>query len=299
MYDMEMIGLTIHSYKYREIIYMMDYNTTWNMSGDRNITNCSSTAVVGPTFSAVGLTLGIFGNVLALLVIVKTANLHKWKVFYKMITTLAVIDLTGILTTSPIVLSVYINNLEWVGGQPVCDFISFMLIFCGLTTCLIISVMSIDRYIAISHPFKYRILPKEKMVKFVIAGLLLFSAFVSFLPLFGLGHNVIHYPGTWCFPDFRDSSIGHAIFSCFYSCFVLLLVSMTAVLNIIAIIKLDKGRKSEVRKDSSTSNSSTRKHVDIYIMILLIAIFVVFAVFWSPFMVSFLIFKNFLIIIDY
>jgi hypothetical protein len=108
----------------------------------------------------VGLALGIFGNVLALFVIVKTANLHKWKVFYKMITTLAVIGLTGILTTSPIVLSVYINKLQWVGGQPMCDFISFMLIFSGLTTCLIISVMAIDRYIAISHPIKYRILPK-------------------------------------------------------------------------------------------------------------------------------------------
>ena len=282
-----MIRLTIHSYKYREIIYKMAYNTTWNMSGNRNVTNCLSTSVVGPTFSTVGLALGIFGNVLALFVIVKTAKQHKWKVFYKMITTLAVIDLTGILTTSPIVLSVYINKLQWVGGQPVCDFISFMLIFSGLTTCLIISVMAIDRYIAILHPFKYRILPKEKMVKFVIAGLLLFSAFVSFLPLFGLGHNVIHYPGTWCFPDFRDSSIGHAIFSCFYSCFILFLVSMTAVLNIIAIVILEKGRKSEVRKYSNTSNSSTRKHVDIYIMILLIAIFVVFAVFWSPFMVSF------------
>jgi prostaglandin E receptor 4 len=267
---------------------MMAYNTTWNMTGKRNVTNCSSTSVVGPTFSAVGLALGIFGNVLALFVIVKTSKLHKWKVFYKMITTLAVIDLTGILTTSPIVLSVYINKLQWVGGQPMCDFISFMLIFSGLTTCLIISVMAIDRYIAISHPIKYRILPKEKMVKFVIAGLLLFSAFVSFLPLFGLGHNVIHHPGTWCFPNFRDSSIGHAIFSCFYSCFILFLVLMTAMLNIIAIVILEKGRKSEVRRDSNTSNSSTRRHVDIYIMVLLIAICVVFAVCWSPFMVSFI-----------
>ena len=55
----------------------MAYNTTWNMTGKRNVTNCSSTSVVGPTFSAVGLALGIFGNVLALFVIVKTANLHK------------------------------------------------------------------------------------------------------------------------------------------------------------------------------------------------------------------------------
>jgi hypothetical protein len=47
---------------------------------------------------------------------------------------------------------------------------------------------------------------------------------------------------------------------------------MTAVLNIIAIVILEKGRKSEVRRDSNTSNSSTRRHVDIYIMVLLIAI---------------------------
>jgi H+/Cl- antiporter ClcA len=77
-----------------------------------------------PIFAIIGFTLGVFGNVLALLVLVKSAKRHKWKVFYKMITTLAIVDLIGILTTSPIVIAVYSNHLQWVGGQGLCNYFS-------------------------------------------------------------------------------------------------------------------------------------------------------------------------------
>lgn len=261
---------------------MSNFNYSFNTTESRNTTDDKT---IEPIFPIVGFTLGIFGNVLALIVLVKSAKRHKWKVFYKMITTLAVIDLIGILTTSPIVLAVYSNHLQWVGGQGLCNYFSVMLIFSGLSTCLLIGAMALDRYMAIVFPFKYRTIPKDKLSKFVISGILLSSAFVSFLPVFGLGHNIVHYPGSWCFPDFHSNSVEDAIFAYFYSCLIIILILMTACLNIWAIARLIVGKRSDVRRGSNTNKSKTKKHVDVYIMVLLIVIFVVFAVCWTPFMV--------------
>lgn len=253
-----------------------------------NITNSSEQQdkQLEPVFTIVGFSLGVFGNLLALIVLFHSAKIHKWKVFYKMITILSFVDLMGISTLSPMVLAVYGNNLQWVGGQSLCHFFSFIVIFSGLCTCLIISVMAVDRFIAIVHPFKYRTLHKDKIANIGIPSIILFSAFVSVLPIVGLGEVVVHFPGSWCFPNFYDRTLKTSIFSFIYSFLILLLILQTAVLNIWALAKLIVGKRSYVRRDSTTSISHSKRNIDIYIMILLIVIFVVFAVCWSPFVVS-------------
>lgn len=239
-----------------------------------------------PVFTIVGFSLGVFGNLIALVVLFHSAKIHKWKVFYKMITVLSFVDLLGISTLSPIVLAVYDNRLQWVGGRSLCRFFSFMVIFSGLCTCLIISTMAVDRFVAIVHPFKYRTLHKDKIVNFAIPSIILFSAFFSVLPIVGLGEIIIHFPGSWCFPNFYDRELKTSIFSYMYSCLILLLVIQTATLNIWALAKLIVGKRSYVRRDSTASLSHAKRNIDIYIMVLLIVIFVVFAVCWSPFVVS-------------
>ncbi|XP_063420945.1 prostaglandin F2-alpha receptor-like [Mytilus trossulus] len=62
---------------------------------------------------------------------------------------------------------------------------------------------------------------------------------------------------------------------------------MTATLNIWALAKLIVGKRSNVRRGSNTARS--KRHNDVYIIILLIVIFVVFAVCWSPFVVRIII----------
>jgi prostaglandin E receptor 4 len=60
---------------------------------------------------------------------------------------LAFNDLLGTTATSPIVLLVYSKG-RWIGGQPLCDYFSFILIFAGLVTVFIIGAMALDRFMA-------------------------------------------------------------------------------------------------------------------------------------------------------
>lgn len=79
---------------------------------------------MSPVESAVMFTLGVSGNILALVMLVRNAAHHKWKIFYRLVGALASSDLFGILSTSPVAFAVYDNHFVWPGGQPVCDYLS-------------------------------------------------------------------------------------------------------------------------------------------------------------------------------
>jgi prostaglandin E receptor 4 len=225
--------------------------------------------------------------VIAILVLFKTSKRHKWNVFYRFVTALAITDLFGIITTSPVAFAVYDNNLQWVGGKPLCHYLSFMLIFSGIATVLFVGAMALDRYLAILHPFKYNMSARYTIVNVVMFGIWLFSAFVACLPLVGFGENVKQFPATWCFFNFFGNNIKDAIYAYFYSALGLGTILMTAILNICVIAGLISGKRSMARRGSRTSRNA-RARTDIYIAIFLVAIFVVFTVCWAPFLVSIL-----------
>ena len=240
-----------------------------------------------PVPSAITFTLGVVGNVIAIIVLFKASKRHKWNVFYRFVTALAITDLFGIITTSPVAFAVYDNNLQWVGGKPLCHYMSFMLIFSGIATVLFVGAMALDRYLAILHPFKYNMSARYTIVNVVMFGILLFSAFVACLPLVGFGENVKQFPATWCFFNFFGNRIEDEIYAFFYSALGLGTILMTAILNICVIAGLISGKRSQVRRGSMTSRNA-RARTDIYIAIFLVAIFVVFTVCWAPFLVSIL-----------
>lgn len=254
-----------------------------------NITNGTTKIFIkpSPVPSAITFTLGVVGNLIAIFVLFKTSKRHKWNVFYRFVTALAITDLFGIITTSPVAFAVYNNNLQWVGGEPLCHYLSFMLIFAGLATVLFVGAMALDRYLAILHPFKYNISARYTIVNVVMFGILIFSAFVACLPLFGVGQNVKQFPATWCFFNFFGNRIEDEIYAYFYTAVGLGTILMTAILNICVIAGLISGKRSQVRRGSMT-NRKARARTDIYIAVFLVAIFVVFAVCWAPFLVSIL-----------
>ncbi|OWF56349.1 prostaglandin E2 receptor EP4 subtype-like isoform X1 [Mizuhopecten yessoensis] len=248
---------------------------------------------VSPTSTAIQFTFGVIGNLLAIFVLVRSAKSHKWRVFYRLVGALAVTDLFGIVATSPVAFIVYANNLRWVGGQPLCDYLSFMLIFAGLATVFIVAAMSLDRFVAVWFPYSYSVtMKKASLVNLAVVSLWIVSISIAFLPLIGLGQNVLQFPGTWCFFNFFGTDIKDKCFAYFYATIGIIMILLTAILNSLVILMLAKAnRQNGVRRKASSvgSRSGKSRRNDVFIMIFLVVLMVVFATCWTPLMVRIII----------
>ncbi|OWF46015.1 prostaglandin E2 receptor EP4 subtype-like [Mizuhopecten yessoensis] len=236
---------------------------------------------------AVMFAAGVFGNVLALVVLGRSSREHKRTVFYRLVGGLAVTDLFGTMCTSPVTLVIYSNNLKWVGGQSLCNYSSFMLIFAGFTTLFIVCFMALDRYIALNHPYFYSAKITHHKVKYILGALWGAAFSLACLPLIGLGENVLHFPGTWCFFDFRGKELRVKMFAYLYSFIGIGVILAIFILNLIVIATVWK-----MRQMTSVQNSySNIKCLDseIQMVIFLVGILAVFGLCWAPLMVRILV----------
>ena len=233
---------------------------------------------------AVMFASGVLGNLLAIVVLVRSSSEHKHTVFYRLVGALACTDLFGTCATSPVTLAVYANGLKWVGGVPLCNYESFMLIFAGYATICIIGIMALDRFLAILCPFFYNTNVSPGRAKYIVIGIWSFAAFMGCLPIMGLGENINQFPGSWCFFNFTSVEVKNQIFAYMYVAIGLLVIVGTAISNIVVSMVLLKMR----RKAVNLMNISNAKTCDreLHMMILLMGIIAVFATCWTPFLVS-------------
>lgn len=239
--------------------------------------------LISLTVPAVMFASGVLGNLLAIFVLARSSREHKQTVFYRLVGALACTDLFGTCATSPVTLAVYANNLKWVGGVPLCNYESFMLIFAGYATICIVGTMAVDRFLAISHPFFYDTHVTHGRAKFIIIGLWSFSAFMGCLPIIGLGENINQYPGTWCFFTFTSSELKNQIFAYLYAIIGLLVIGVTAISNVVVTSVLLKMRRKAIR--SMNTCNAKRHDSELQMMVLLLGIIIIFSTCWCPFLV--------------
>ncbi|XP_062602513.1 prostaglandin E2 receptor EP4 subtype-like [Saccostrea cucullata] len=270
----------------------MEYlQTCYNKSIGANTSNATDMFLSTPSSATVisMFVCGVFGNLLAIFVLVKTSKRHKWKNFYRLVGVLAITDLFGILASTPLVLINYLNDFKWIGGQPTCDYFSFILIFAGLSTIFFISFMSVERFLAVCCPYFYKREVTKEKVNIVTVLLCLLSVAIAVMPILGFGKNVHHFPGSWCFFDFFGQSTLQTTYSYLYASTGILLISLTAVFNIILVVTLAREiRRKELQDRKSSFNSVSsrrRKRNDVYLMVFLMAILIVFGICYSPLMV--------------
>lgn len=262
-----------------------------NKSLGLNISNTTNMFLSAPSSATVisMFVCGVLGNLLAIFVLVRTSKRHKWKNFYRLVGALSITDLFGILASTPLVLVNYLNNFEWVGGQPTCDYFAFILIFAGLTTIFFISFMSLERFLAVCCPYFYKRNISEQRVNTITALLYLLSITIAVLPILGFGENVNHFPGSWCFFNFHGQSTLQYIYSYLYASTGIVLIFMTAAFNIILIVTLAREiRRKDLQERKCSVNSASsrrRRRNDIYLMVFLSAILIVFGICYSPLMV--------------
>ncbi|XP_048758804.1 prostaglandin E2 receptor EP4 subtype-like [Ostrea edulis] len=243
-----------------------------------------------PVNSATMFTAGLLGNGLALVILVRHAAQHKWGIFYRLVAALASTDVFGILTTGPVAFAVYDNKFKWVGGKPLCDYLSFMLIFSGTATLAIMTTMSLDRYLALWYPYFYNSLQNKRRIYVMLAGVWIFAAFIASLPLMKFGRNIRQFPCTWCLFDYFGTHPTDKAFSILFASLGILSIISSSVFNCLVIYAICKGTRSARRGSmKSVKGKKRERRNEVYILIFLIAILVTHAACWIPIMVRILI----------
>nr|XP_022318880.1 prostaglandin E2 receptor EP4 subtype-like [Crassostrea virginica] len=231
--------------------------------------NASASRIVSMVVPSVMFAAGVLGNSLALVVLFSSRKEQKHSVFYRLVGALAITDLFGTCATSPIILVVYANGLKWQGGRPLCNYASFMMIFAGLATIFILASMAMDRYLALNKPYFYSAHVSPARVKFLFPVLLSAALLMACLPLIGVGDNVHHFPGTWCFFDYYGTSLRVKFFAYLYSVLGLSALTVIVILNFVVL---------------RTVLSLHRKACEIQMVVFLIGIMTVVSVCWAPLM---------------
>ncbi|XP_072130911.1 prostaglandin E receptor 4 (subtype EP4) c [Mobula birostris] len=215
--------------------------------------NIRSSQVITP---ASMFAVGVVGNLIAIVVLCVSKKEQKESTFYTLVCGLAVTDLLGTCCTSPLVIATYLTQ-QWPGGQPLCHFFSFSMLFFGSAGMTILCTMSIERYLAINHAFFYSQYIDKGMARIALMGAYLLNLVFCILPFFGLGRNARHFPGTWCFLDWRANSTVCATYTYMYGGFSAFLILVTVLCNLSVCATLISMRKKSV--GTATGSSRGRR----------------------------------------
>ncbi|XP_062586167.1 prostaglandin E2 receptor EP4 subtype-like [Saccostrea cucullata] len=215
------------------------------------------------------LVFGISGNVLALVILCCSTKTHKWRPFYHFVCGLAITDGGGVLLSYPIIMVRYGSYFEFTYPQRLCDYMAFVFMFTILASALIVCAMSFDRFIAILYPHFYNCPTKNRRAVLTLAGIWIFSAFMSSLHLMVGQKSKNFFPGSWCFMDFSDAATSSRILAMLYSLTGILILTTTAVLNTVVIVR--------VCYDSQKKKKNITKKKNIHIIVFLFLIVVLFS----------------------
>uniref|UniRef100_A0A3B5LKU5 Thromboxane A2 receptor n=1 Tax=Xiphophorus couchianus TaxID=32473 RepID=A0A3B5LKU5_9TELE len=241
---------------------------------------------------------GVVGNVIAIAVLCRTRREKRETTFYTLVYGLAVTDLMGTLLASPITITTYAQG-QWPGGDPLCQYMGFILLFFSLAGLSIIFAMSVDRYIAVNHPYVYNDYVNQKYAGHTLLAIYISNALFSALPAIGFGQVVIQHPQTWCFLDWRTNHTTHAVYSYLYAGVSIFLIVATVVFNVLLCVVLIRMHKNFLRRmsqgtDAGRSLDSRKKSTsfahladsEIQMVLVLVATTVVVLICYIPLVVQ-------------
>ncbi|CAF89158.1 unnamed protein product, partial [Tetraodon nigroviridis] len=181
--------------------------------------------------SATMFAVGVLGNLVAIVVLCISKKEQKENTFYTLVCGMAITDLLGTCFTSPVVIATYVAN-RWPGGTLLCQFFSFSMLFFGSAGMSILCAMAVERYLAINHPYFYSQHIDWTMARFASLVTYLANTVLCAMPSFGFGQHVSHFPGTWCYLNWRAMDPLGACYSFLYGGVMLVLIAVTVVCNL-------------------------------------------------------------------
>ncbi|XP_076009280.1 prostaglandin E2 receptor EP4 subtype-like [Genypterus blacodes] len=188
-----------------------------------------SSGIAVPIFMFAG---GAIGNLIAIVVLSVSRQGRKTSAFYTLLCGLAVTDLLGTCLASPLTIANYLD-LHVLTDHHLCEFLSFVLLFFGVTGLSIICAMAAERYLAICCPYTYQRWGvdrrfAQKLLLFICISHILFCC----LPMMGMARTELQPSRTWCFIDWRTQAHPAAVYSIMYGAVSMLLILGTIVLNL-------------------------------------------------------------------
>ncbi|XP_076089662.1 prostaglandin E2 receptor EP4 subtype-like [Mytilus galloprovincialis] len=230
---------------------------------------------------------GILGNILALIVLIRSGPEQRRTIFYRLVAGLCVTDLLGTTLTSPVVIAVYVNNFQWIGGTAMCNYFGYVMIMAGYATMLIVCSMSIERVVCIKHPLIYNAWKSTKHATVILIFCWTLAAFMAALPFMGFGNVVLQYPRTWCFFDYYTKEPVDKAFNYLFAILATVIISVTACCNLTVIYTLIKSRRRQcLLSGNSRRNyfSYSKRFTECQMLVQLVGITIVFSTCYMPLM---------------
>ncbi|XP_029371743.1 prostaglandin E receptor 4 (subtype EP4) b [Echeneis naucrates] len=213
----------------------------------------NSTATAGRfqalTIPAIMFIFGVVGNVIAIVVLRISRKEQKETTFYTLVCGLAVTDLLGTLLASPVTIATYMKG-SWPGGDPLCQYSGFVLLFFFLVQLSIVFAMSVERYLAINHAYCYNRFVNQRLAALTLLAIYISNIVFCALPSLGLGQVKRQKPGTWCFIDWQTNRTSVAAFNLMYAGVNSAIVLATVVCNVMVCGALILMHKRFIRRTS-------------------------------------------------
>ncbi|KAI8786843.1 prostaglandin E2 receptor EP4 subtype [Biomphalaria glabrata] len=241
--------------------------------------------------ASVMFSLGVFGNVLALVLMATSQPEQRKTIFYKLMAGLAFTDLIGTCATSPVVITIYATSTVLDSDQPLCHYFSFMMIFAGFATMSLVCAMAIERYICLCHPYTYHCSLPKSYARYAIVISWFLSVLIACLPLIGLGHNNAQYPGTWCFFNSTSRATKDVAFNYIYAIIALIAIIITFLCNLAVIFTVLTRRRRLNALNAlknpglKQSRSLVQRFAELHMVVMLCGVTVIFTSCFAPLMV--------------
>ncbi|XP_076008613.1 prostaglandin E receptor 2a (subtype EP2) [Genypterus blacodes] len=253
-----------------------------------------------PFISAIMFAAGIFGNVAALVILeirrrreASKGGLRRPTLFHILVTSLVVTDLAGTCLISPLVQISYSLNTTLVGmseSHVACKYFGVSMTFFSLATMSLLFAMSLERCIAIGHPYLYSRHVTKKCAYVAIPFVFLLCTLFCLLPFVGFGDYVQYCPGTWCFIDMNPHAKQDRIYANLYATVMLALVVAIVLCNgfvVYHLVRMYRRRKKNGSSMSMTSRSRNDRRVvsmaeEVEHLILLVFMTIIFIVCTLP-----------------
>ena len=230
----------------------------------------------------------IFLNILAIIVILRFKKKYNPDI---LILSLAIADLVKALVPLNMTLYAYLSEKGMTEGSVSCGIFGWTAFTLNCGIMMVMTVMAIDRYIALCWPFEYKRLLSKKRLIYTIVAVFVFSGTQSVLPLVGIGTMRAYNNGSFCHFDFDSTKPANRAYSIFVLSLGMVMIVVVvfcytrAMISIKGLMKRDQRRMSICTPDPEGADRK-RQAMNSMFARLMIVMMMVFFVSWLLFLVS-------------